>query len=100
MLALLVGAGIYLTFLLRGLQSRTLKHSLYLALIKRKEDSHATGDICHFQARMTAQAATVGTGNIVRVATAIATGGPGAMFWITGLFGMVTEYAEALLAVK
>lgn len=102
MLALLVGTGIYLTFLLRGLQFRTLKHSLYLALIKRKEDSHAAGDISHFQALMTALAATVGTGNIAGVATAIASGGPGALFWmwITGLFGMATKYAEAVLAVK
>lgn len=102
MLVLLVGTGIYLTFLLRGLQFRTLKHSLYLALIKRKEDSHAAGDISHFQALMTALAATVGTGNIAGVATAIASGGPGALFWmwITGLFGMATKYAEAVLAVK
>ncbi len=102
MLALLVGTGIYLTFLLRGLQFRTLKHSLYLALVKRKEDSHAAGDISHFQALMTALAATVGTGNIAGVATAIASGGPGALFWmwITGLFGMATKYAEAVLAVK
>lgn len=102
MLVLLVGTGIYLTFLLRGLQFRTLKHSLYLALIKRKEDSHEAGDISHFQALMTALAATVGTGNIAGVATAIASGGPGALFWmwITGLFGMATKYAEAVLAVK
>ncbi len=102
MLVLLVGTGIYLTFLLRGLQFRTLKHSLYLALIKRKEDSAEAGDISHFQALMTALAATVGTGNIAGVATAIASGGPGALFWmwITGLFGMATKYAEAVLAVK
>jgi len=102
MLVLLVGTGIYLTFLLRGLQFRALKHSLYLALIKRKEDSAEAGDISHFQALMTALAATVGTGNIAGVATAIASGGPGALFWmwITGLFGMATKYAEAVLAVK
>lgn len=102
MLVLLVGTGIYLTFLLRGLQFRALKHSLYLALIKRKEDSAEPGDISHFQALMTALAATVGTGNIAGVATAIASGGPGALFWmwITGLFGMATKYAEAVLAVK
>jgi len=102
MLVLLVGTGIYLTFLLRGLQFRTLTHSLYLALVKRKEDGHAAGDISHFQALMTALAATVGTGNIAGVATAIASGGPGALFWmwITGLFGMATKYAEAVLAVK
>lgn len=102
MLVLLVGTGIFLTFRLRGLQIRSLWHSLYLALIKRKEDSAAAGDITHFQALMTALAATVGTGNIAGVATAIASGGPGALFWmwITGLFGMATKYAEAVLAVK
>lgn len=99
---LLVGTGIFLTFLLRGVQFRKLGYSLYLALIKRKEDSDQPGDITHFQALMTALAATVGTGNIAGVATAIAAGGPGALFWmwITGLFGMATKYSEAVLAVK
>lgn len=102
MLILLVGTGIYLTFLLKGIQFRTLLHSLWLALIKRKDDGDNPGDISHFQALMTALAATVGTGNIAGVATAIAIGGPGALFWmwITGLFGMATKYAEAVLAVK
>lgn len=102
MLILLVGTGIYLTILLRGLQFRALLHSLYLALIKRKEDEASEGDISHFQALMTALAATVGTGNIAGVATAIASGGPGALFWmwITGLFGMATKYSEAVLAVR
>lgn len=102
LLILLVGTGIYLTILLRGLQFRKLFHSLWLALIKRKEDGDGPGDISHFQALMTALAATVGTGNIAGVATAIAIGGPGALFWmwITGLFGMATKYAEAVLAVK
>lgn len=102
MLILLVGTGIYLTFLLRGLQFRKLFHSLWLALIKRKEEGGSQGDISHFQALMTALAATVGTGNIAGVATAIAVGGPGALFWmwITGLFGMITKYSEAVLAVK
>ena len=76
--------------------------SLYLALIKRKEDTDQPGDITHFQALMTALSATVGTGNIAGVATALAAGGPGALFWmwITGLVGMATKYSEALLAVK
>jgi AGCS family alanine or glycine:cation symporter len=103
MLVLLVGTGVYYTFLLRGLQFRTLGHSLWLALVKRREESAAAaGDISHFQALMTALAATVGTGNIAGVATAIAAGGPGALFWMwmTGLFGMATKYAEAVLAVK
>lgn len=102
MLLLLVGTGVFLTFFLDGVQFRLLGHSLYLALIKRKEDGEAEGDISHFQALMTALAATVGTGNIAGVATAIAAGGPGALFWmwVTGLVGMATKYAEALLAVK
>jgi alanine or glycine:cation symporter, AGCS family len=101
LLILLVGTGFYLTFLLRGLQFRELGRSLHLALIKRKEEG-AEGDISHFQALMTALAATVGTGNIVGVATAIAVGGPGALFWmwITGLVGMATKYAEAVLGVR
>lgn len=102
LLVLLVGTGIYLTLLLKGLQFRKLFHSLWLALIKRKDDGDNPGDITHFQALMTALAATVGTGNIAGVATAIAVGGPGALFWmwITGLFGMATKYSEAVLAVK
>ncbi|MDY0221654.1 MAG: sodium:alanine symporter family protein [Desulfobacterium sp.] len=102
MLILLVGTGFWLTFNLRGLQFTKLGHALYLALIKRKEDHDEPGDITHFQALMTALAATVGTGNIAGVATAIAIGGPGAMFWmwVTGLVGMATKYAEAILAVK
>lgn len=100
-LVLLVGTGIYLTLRLKGLQFTTLLSSLHLALIKRR-DADSEGDISHFQALMTALAATVGTGNIAGVATAIAAGGPGALFWmwVTGLFGMATKYSEALLAVK
>jgi len=102
MLILLVGTGVFLTIRLKGLQFRALVHSLYLALIKRKENNSTAGDISHFQALMTALAATVGTGNIAGVATAIAAGGPGALFWmwITGLFGMATKFSEAILAVK
>jgi AGCS family alanine or glycine:cation symporter len=98
---LLLLTGLYLTIRIRGLQFRELWHSLWLALIVRKE-SGAEGDISHFQALMTALAATVGTGNIVGVATAIAAGGPGALFWmwITGLVGMATKYSEAVLSVR
>lgn len=101
LLILLVGTGVYLTILLRGLQFRKLFYALWLALIKRKEEGEVTGDISHFQALMTALSATIGTGNIAGVATAIAIGGPGALFWmwITGLVGMATKYAEALLGV-
>lgn len=101
LLILLVGTGIWLTWSLRFIQFSALGHSLYLALIKRKEEGGPDGDISHFQALMTAMSATVGTGNIAGVATAIFTGGPGALFWmwVTGLVGMATKYSEALLAV-
>ncbi len=99
MLVLLVGTGLYLTVILRGLQFRALPHAL--RLIWHKELS-SEGDISHFAALMTALAATVGIGNIVGVATAISLGGPGAVFWMwmTGFVGMATKYAEAVLAVK
>jgi alanine or glycine:cation symporter, AGCS family len=99
MLTLLVGTGLYLTILLKGLQFRVLP--LAFRIIFHKDHGH-DGDISHFAALMTALAATVGIGNIVGVATAISLGGPGAVFWMwmTGLVGMVTKYSEAVLAVK
>jgi len=99
MLVLLVGTGLYLTVRLRGIQFRALP--LAFRTIRHKEIG-AAGDISHFAALMTALAATVGIGNIVGVATAITLGGPGAVFWMwmTGLVGMATKYAEAVLAVK
>jgi len=99
MLTLLVGTGLYLTILLKGLQFRVLP--LAFRMIFQKDHSHE-GDISHFAALMTALAATVGIGNIVGVATAITLGGPGAVFWMwmTGLVGMITKYSEAVLAVK
>lgn len=99
MLTLLVGTGLYLTTLLKGMQFRALP--LAFKLIFRK-DHHHEGDITHFAALMTALAATVGIGNIVGVATAITLGGPGAVFWMwmTGLVGMATKYSEAVLAMK
>ena len=102
LIILLVGTGLWLTICLRGLQFRKLGYALYLGLIKRKEPGDEPGDISHFQALMTALSATVGTGNIAGVATAIVAGGPGALFWmwITGLVGMATKYGEAVLAVK
>lgn len=101
LIPLLLLTGLYLTIRLRGLQFRRLGRALYLALIVRREPG-SEGDISHYQALMTALAATVGTGNIVGVATAIALGGPGALFWMwmTGLLGMATKYCEALLSVK
>lgn len=99
MLTLLVGTGLYLTILLKGLQFRVLPLAFRIIFHK---DHGEDGDISHFAALMTALAATVGIGNIVGVATAISLGGPGAVFWMwmTGLVGMVTKYSEAVLAVK
>ncbi|TVS17364.1 MAG: sodium:alanine symporter family protein, partial [Planctomycetaceae bacterium] len=101
LIPLLLATGLFLTIRLRGLQFRQLGPALHLALLVRRE-KEGSGDISHFQALMTAMAATVGTGNIVGVATAIAAGGPGALFWMwmTGLVGMATKYGEALLSVK
>ena len=102
LIVLLLGTGIYLTIILRGIQFRALIPSLFLAFSKGREDEKSEGDISHFQALMTALSATVGVGNIAGVATAIAAGGPGALFWmwITGLVGMATKYSEAVLAIK
>jgi alanine or glycine:cation symporter, AGCS family len=99
MLILLVGTGLYLTIILKGLQFRALPHAIKLIWAK---DAQHEGDISHFAALMTALAATVGIGNIVGVATAITLGGPGAVFWMwmTGLVGMATKYSEAVLALK
>lgn len=100
MLVLLVGTGIFLTFRLGFWQFKMLPYALKLAF--SKSDSNEEGDISHFSALMTALAATIGTGNIAGVATAIAAGGPGAVFWmwITALVGMATKYGEAIVAVK
>ncbi len=101
LLILLVGTGIFLTFRLGFLQLRSLPYALKLAF-SRNQDKKSEGDISHFQALMTAMAATVGTGNIVGIATAVVLGGPGAIFWmwVAGFFGMATKYGEAILAVK
>ncbi|MDZ7386091.1 MAG: amino acid carrier protein [candidate division KSB1 bacterium] len=105
MIALLVGTGVLLTVMTRGIQVRKFFLSLKFALsgASKKSDVHAKqGDISPFAALMTALAATVGNGNIAGVATAIATGGPGAPFWmwVSALFGMATKYAEGFLGVK
>ncbi len=101
LLILLVGTGIFLTIRLSFLQFSALPYALKLAF-SRKQDKTSEGDISHFQSLMTALAATVGTGNIAGVATAVVLGGPGAVFWmwLSALFGMATKYAEAILAVK
>ncbi len=98
MIILLLGTHVFLTFRL-GIPQRKIFTGIRMSLQK---DHGATGDVSQFGALSTALAATIGTGNIVGVATAVALGGPGAVLWcwLTGLFGMSTKYAEALLAVK
>ncbi|MBJ8350302.1 alanine/glycine:cation symporter family protein [Streptococcus zalophi] len=100
LLLLLLGTGIYLSYRLRWLQLFRLKTAL--ALIGKPQDDDASGEISSFAALSTALAATVGTGNIVGVATAIKMGGPGALFWmlLAGFLGMATKYAEGFLAIK
>ncbi|MBT4482767.1 MAG: sodium:alanine symporter family protein [Candidatus Latescibacteria bacterium] len=97
----LIGTGLYLTITLGFVQFRHLPKSLRMIFLPPHDES-SPGDISHFQALMTALAATVGTGNIAGVGTAVAMGGPGAMFWmwITGLVGMATKYSEAVLAIR
>ena len=98
MIILLLGTHIYLTIILRFPQ-RKIFTAIRLSV---KKDPNAQGDVSQFGSLATALAATIGTGNIVGVATAIALGGPGAVLWcwLTGVFGISTKYAEGLLAIK
>lgn len=98
MLILLCGTHLFLTFRLRFIQ-RYIPRAIKISLQRTKEGE---GDVSQFGALTTALAATIGTGNIVGVATAVASGGPGAVLWmwLTGVFGIATKYAEALLSVK
>ena len=98
MIILLLGTHVFLTIRLR-IPQRKLLTGIRLSV---KKDKEAQGDVSQFGALATALAATIGTGNIVGVATAVALGGPGAVLWcwLTGIFGMATKYAEGLLAVK
>ncbi|MEE4109643.1 MAG: sodium:alanine symporter family protein [Halieaceae bacterium] len=99
MLVLLLGTGIYLTIGLRFMTMRRLPAAI--AMLLRGREGQGDGDITPFRALMTSLSATIGTGNIAGVATAITLGGPGALFWmwITALFGMATKYSEAVCAV-
>ncbi|MFV0425437.1 MAG: alanine/glycine:cation symporter family protein [Beutenbergiaceae bacterium] len=101
LIPLLLGTGLYLTIRLGGLQFTKLWAALTLGILRRK-DPDTTGDITQFQALTTALAATVGTGNIVGVATALGIGGPGALFWmwVTGLLGMASKYSETFLGIR
>lgn len=98
MIALLLGTHVFLTIRLHFPQLKILK-AIKLSV---KRDKDASGDVSQFGALATALAATIGTGNIVGVATAISLGGPGAVFWcwLTGVFGIATKYGEGLLAIK
>lgn len=103
MLVLLVGTGIFLTVRLRFLTWRNLGYALKSVLSKEaRTKKRGSGDISPFSALMTALAATIGTGNIVGVATAMVLGGPGALvwMWISAAFGLTSKFAECMLAIK
>ena len=99
LMVLILSGGLYLTIRIGFLQTRKLPLALKW-MVKNEEDGH--GEVTSFGALCTALSATIGTGNIVGVATAICAGGPGALFWmeIAAFLGMATKYAEGLLAVK
>lgn len=99
LIVLILATGIYLTIRLKGLQITKLPKALKY-MFKNEEGGH--GEVTSFAALCTALSATIGTGNIVGVATAIVAGGPGALFWmwVAALFGMATKYAEGVLAIK
>ena len=98
MMILLLGTHFYLTFRLK-IPQRKIFTAIKLSV---KKDSNSSGDVSQFEALATSLAATIGTGNIIGVATAVSLGGPGAVLWcwLTGLFGIATKYAEGLLAIR
>lgn len=102
MLILLVGTGIFLTIRLKFLPWRNLPHAIKSIFVNSEDGGEKKGDISPFQSLMTALAATIGTGNIAGVATALVSGGAGAIvwMWVSALFGLSTKYAESVLAVK
>ena len=99
MIILLFGTHLYMTFRTGFIQWKSVTKGIKLSVTK---DPEAEGEVSQFGALTTALAATIGTGNIIGVGTAIALGGPGAVLWIwlTGVFGIATKYAESLIAVK
>src|SRR5574344_2912084 len=101
MVVLILGTGLYLQLRLGLLPLRKIGYGFRMIWQSRRVKEGQAGDISPYAALMTALSATVGTGNIAGVATAIAVGGPGAMFWMwmTALVGMATKYAEVLVAV-
>lgn len=99
LIVLIIACGVWLTFRVRFLQVRHLGKALKF-MVKNEEGGE--GEVTSFGALCTALSATIGTGNIVGVASAIAAGGPGALFWmlVAAFFGMATKYSEGLLAIK
>lgn len=103
MLCLLVGTGVYMTLKLRFLTWRNLPYALKTIFSKKSRTTKVgSGDVSPFSALMTALAATIGTGNIVGVATAMFAGGPGALvwMWISACFGLTTKFSECMLGFK
>lgn len=100
LIALILLSGLFLTIRLRGIQFRKLPHAFKKMFANEKSGQH--GEVTSFAALCTALSATIGTGNIVGVATAVVAGGPGALFWmwLAALVGMATKYSECLLSVK
>lgn len=101
MILLLIGTGLFLTIRLRGIQLRRFKHAIE-CISGKYDDPAEQGDVSHFQALCAALSATIGTGNIAGVATAIALGGPGAVFWmwVTALVGMATKFTCCSLSLR
>lgn len=103
MLVLLVGTGVFLTFMTGFRSWRNLGYALRSVLSKEaRTKNRGTGDVSPFSALMTALAATIGIGNIVGVATAMFSGGPGALvwMWISACFGLTTKFSECMLSIK
>lgn len=100
LIALILLSGLFLTIRLKGVQFRNLPHAFKKMFANEKSGQH--GEVSSFAALCTALSATIGTGNIVGVATAVVAGGPGALFWmwLAALVGMATKYSECLLSVK
>ena len=102
MLILLVGTGVFLTIRTKALCWRNLPYALRSVLSKEARQKKGEGDVSPFSALTTALAATIGTGNIVGVATAMVSGGPGALvwMWISAAFGLTSKFSECMLAIK
>ena len=102
MLLLLVGTGIFLTIKTKALCWRNLPYAIKSVLSKEARQKKGDGDVSPFSALTTALAATIGTGNIVGVATAMVSGGPGALvwMWLSAAFGITSKFSECMLAIK